>query len=247
MPNSQTYGIYNVFKTNDPPGDYPVVDVCVKAYNWCTPDQYNPNPSICRTIILPPFKPSPYFSTHAPFPAPITIGLSTEPDLFELRTPVLESTSAYFWSFDEETWFKEENQPGDTLNRFGFFEPGTPPFNIFLRSEMDTVISEIYAQWVEIPDSTGQFMGLQQPGAIQPATLFNKVLHTCEPSLGETPSKQTVEIYNLQGIPFWQGSFNQYESTTLDRWPFTPGIYFAVIKDADGQILEIKKEVILSR
>ena len=68
IPNSQTYGIYNVFKTDDPPGEYPVVDVCVKAYNNCTSESYNPNPAICRTITLPYFKPSPYLSPHAPFP-----------------------------------------------------------------------------------------------------------------------------------------------------------------------------------
>lgn len=150
--NSQTSGIYNVFKTDDPPGEYPVVSVCVKAYNSCTSDSYNPNPAICRTITLPHFKPSPYWSSHAPFPDSITIAISTEPDLFELRTPVLESTTSYFWSFDEENWFKEENPQGDTINRFGFFEPGTPPFFIFLRSEMDTVLSEVYSQWVEIPE-----------------------------------------------------------------------------------------------
>ena len=110
---------------------------------------------------------------------------------------------------------------------------------------MDTVLSEVYSQWVEIPDSTGQFMGLQLPGVAQPANLFEKSPAPLGSFPDKIPGKHTIEIYNLQGILIWRGSFSRFESAIFDQWPLAPGIYVAVTKTTDGQILEIKKKIIV--
>ncbi|MBK6621293.1 MAG: T9SS type A sorting domain-containing protein [Saprospirales bacterium] len=244
IPNSLTYGNINRFAVDDPIS-YTEVDACVRAYNTCTREDL-PNPSICETIILPHITPN-QFLTGPPFPETITVELADDPDVYELRTPVLDSTTAFFWSFDEETWFKEENPIEDTLNRFGFFAPGTPPFNIFLRSELGSELSEVYSQWVVIPDSSGQIYGLQQPLGTTPLTLNSKTQQTREFLSQELAQREIVEIYTIHGVQIWRGSLNEYESAMFYSWNLLSGIYLVVFKDDSGQFLEIQKKILLKQ